>query len=98
MRVSRVFPGKERAFVYDFIYNHGMFFSQFYKSQNVEYRECRWNVEKECTNYDVNKITNFTNKMISKFYFGEDILLNEIDINNLQRTLGTGKMLTIQEG
>lgn len=97
-RVSRTYQGKERAFVYDFIYNHGMFFSQFYKSQNVEYRECRWNVEKECTNYDVNKITNFTNKMISKFYFGEDILLDEIDINNLQRTLGTGKMLTIQEG
>lgn len=95
-RVSRVYPGKKKAYVYDFIYDHGMFFSQFYKSQNVEYRECRWNVESYCTIYDEKMINQFINKLTSKFYFNENVSLKEVEFNDLKNTLSQGRMLTVK--
>ena len=70
-RVSRVSKGKINAYVYDFIYDHGMFFSQFYKSQTIEYRECRFNVEKECTTYKP-QLREFIKNLSSHYYFGEN--------------------------
>ena len=69
-RVSRTQKGKTNAYVYDFIYDHGMFFSQFYKSQTIEYRECRFNVEKECTTYKP-QLREFIKNLSSHYYFGE---------------------------
>lgn len=70
-RVSRTQKGKTHAYVYDFIYDHGMFFSQFYKSQTIEYRECRFNVEKECTTYKP-QLREFIKNLSSHYYFGEN--------------------------
>lgn len=70
-RVSRTQKGKTNAYVYDFIYDHGMFFSQFYKSQTIEYRECRFNVEKECTTYKP-QLREFIKNLSSHYYFGEN--------------------------
>ena len=47
-----------------------MFFSQFYKSQTIEYRECRFNVEKECTTYKP-QLREFIKNLSSHYYFGE---------------------------
>lgn len=95
-RVSRTQKGKEYAYVYDFIYDHGMFFSQFFKSQKIEYRECRFNVEKECTTYDCLKMKDFITGMIDHFYFQKDFTPIEIDINNLDETLKEGNTLIVK--
>lgn len=71
-RISRTYYGKTYAYVYDFIYDHGMFFSQFFKSQKVEYKECRWNVERYCTTYNKDKIKNFMEYLMDHFYFKTD--------------------------
>ena len=82
-RVSRTQKGKTYAYVYDFIYDHGMFFAQFYKSQRIEYKECRWNVESYCTNYNRDKVKNFIDKMTDKFWCSLNVPLEVLDINNL---------------
>lgn len=51
-----------------------MFFSQFFKSQKVEYKECRWNVEKYCTTYSEDKIKNFMEYLMDHFYFKTDTI------------------------
>lgn len=94
-RVSRTQKGKEYAIVYDFIYDHGMFFSQFYKSQNIEYRECRFNVEKYCTDYNENAMNKFINNCITKFFFEKDATFEEINTNNME-TLNKGNTLIIK--
>ena len=72
-RISRVSQGKTYAYVYDFIYDHGIFFSQFYKSQTIEYRECRFNVEKECTTYK-KEVYDLIKNLSSHYYFGEEYI------------------------
>lgn len=79
-RVSRTQKGKEYAYVYDFIYGHGMFFSQFYKSQKIEYRECRWNVENYCTTYDNDVIYKLFDKMMSHFYYKQFLVIQDDDL------------------
>ena len=88
-RVSRTQKGKTNAYVYDFIYDHGMFFSQFWKSQKVEYRECRFNVEKECTTYKP-QLYDFINNLSSHYYFGETYSGNRLETQNYTvENLGT---------
>lgn len=81
-RVSRTSKGKEYAIVYDFIYDHGMFFSQLYKNNSKEYKECRWNVIKECCVINKN-IEDFIFKMFNYFYKKEKIDTKNIDFNNM---------------
>lgn len=96
MRVSRTHPGKTYAYVYDFIYDHGMFFSQFYKSQRIEYKECRWNVENYCTSYNSNKIKEFIDKLIDKFWFNTNVDLKALDINDItEENLQQSEMIII---
>lgn len=45
-RISRTFPNKEKAIVYDYIYDHPIFFYQFYNLKKV----CRLKAYFECTN------------------------------------------------
>lgn len=88
-RVSRTQKGKTNAYVYDFIYDHGMFFSQFWKSQKIEYRECRFNVEKECTTLGKN-IYELIKNLSSHYYFGEYYKGNSLEHGNYSvENLGT---------